>query len=91
MITIKSRSELESMARAGEIVATALKLVEEAVRPGVTTLELNRIAEDYIIRQKAVPLFKGVPCPINGGPDFPGTICASVNDEVIHGIPGLRE
>lgn len=91
MITIKSKSELEKMARAGEIVATALKLIEEAVRPGITTIELDRIAEDYIRKQKAVPLFKGVPCPMKGGPDFPGTICASVNDEVIHGIPGLRE
>jgi methionyl aminopeptidase len=91
MITIKSKSELEKMARACEIVATALKLVEEAVRPGITTMELDRIAEDYVRKQKALPLFKGVPCPVRGGPDFPGTICASVNDEVIHGIPGLRE
>jgi len=91
MITIKSGSELKKMQRACEIVATALKLVEEAVRPGITTLELDRIAENFIVKQKAVPLFKGVPCPIDGGPDFPGTICASVNDEVIHGIPGLRE
>lgn len=91
MITIKSKSELEKMANACEIVAKALKLVEEAVRPGVTTMELNRIAEGYILGQKALPLFKGVPCPVRGGPDFPGTICASVNDEVIHGIPGLRE
>ncbi len=91
MITIKSRSELEKMAKAGEIVANALKLVENAVRPGVTTMELNRVAEEYILGQKALTLFKGVPCPVRGGPDFPGTICASVNDEVIHGIPGLRE
>ncbi len=91
MITIKSRSELEKMSKACEIVAKALKLVEDAVRPGITTKELNRIAEDFITGQKALPLFKGVPCPVRGGPDFPGTICASVNDEVIHGIPGLRE
>ncbi len=91
MITIKSRTELEKMAGACEIVATALKLIEEAVRPGITTKELNRIAEDYVLGQKALPLFKGVPCPVRGGPDFPGTICASINDEIIHGIPGLRE
>ncbi|NLK87348.1 MAG: type I methionyl aminopeptidase [Clostridiaceae bacterium] len=91
MITIKSRTELKKMTRACEIVAKALQLVEEAIRPGITTLELNRIAEDFIIGQKGLPLFKGVPCPVRGGPDFPGTICASVNDEVIHGIPGLRE
>lgn len=91
MISIKSRSELEAMSRACEIVATALKLVEEAIRPGVTTKELDSIAERYILSRKATPLFKGVPCAIRGGIDFPGTICASVNNEVIHGIPGLRE
>jgi methionyl aminopeptidase len=91
MIYIKSKSELELMRRAGEITATALKLVEEAVKPGVTTGELDRIAEKYVLSQKALPLFKGVPCAIEGGIDFPGTICASVNDEVIHGIPGLRQ
>lgn len=91
MISIKSKSELESMREACEIVAIALKLVEEAVRPGVTTMELDRIAEKYVLSQNAIPLFKGVQCPIRGGKDFPGTICASVNNEVIHGIPGLRE
>ena len=79
------------MSRACEIVATALKLVEEAVKPGVTTKELDSIAERYILSRNAAPLFKGVPCAIRGGFDFPGTICASVNNEVIHGIPGLRE
>jgi methionyl aminopeptidase len=91
MITIKSKSELGKMSKACEIVANALRRVEEAVRPGVTTAELNRVAEEYILAQKALPLFKGVPCPVQGGPEFPGTICASVNSEVIHGIPGLRE
>jgi len=91
MISIKSKTELESMSKACEIVATALKLVEEAVKPGVTTLELDRIAERYVLSQKAIPLFKGVKCVMRGGIDFPGTICASVNNEVIHGIPGLRE
>jgi methionyl aminopeptidase len=91
MIFIKSKSELELMKRAGEIVATALKLVEEAVKPGVTTKELDSIAEKYVLSRNAMPLFKGVRCAIEGGIDFPGTICTSVNDEVIHGIPGLRQ
>jgi methionyl aminopeptidase len=91
MIFIKSKRELELMKKAGEILAAALKLVEEAVKPGVTTGELDSIAEKYVLSRKAVPLFKGVPCAIEGGIDFPGTICASVNDEVIHGIPGLRQ
>jgi len=91
MIPIKSKTELEKMKKACEIVAAALKLVEESIKPGITTLELDRIAENYILSQNAVPLFKGVKCAIRGGIDFPGTICASVNDEIIHGIPSLRE
>ncbi len=91
MITIKSRSELEVMEKAGEITATALKLVEEATKPGVTTRELDLIAEKYVLSQGAIPLFKGVECSFSGGPDFPGTICVSVNEEIIHGIPGLRQ
>jgi len=91
MISIKSKNELELMSKAGQIVATALKLVEEAVKPGITTKELDNIAERYILSENAVPIFKGVKCAVRGGIDFPGTICASVNNEVIHGIPGLRE
>lgn len=91
MISIKSRTELETMSKACEIVATALKLIEEAVRPGITTRELDSIAEKYILSKNATPTFKGVKCAISGGIDFPAAICASVNEEVIHGIPGLRE
>jgi len=91
MIAVKSRSELELMKKAGEITATALKLVEEAIKPGVTTGELNQIAEEYVLSLGAVPLFKGVECPVSGGLDFPGTLCVSVNEEIIHGIPGLRQ
>ncbi|MEN6315496.1 MAG: type I methionyl aminopeptidase [Clostridiaceae bacterium] len=91
MISIKSRTELETMSKACEIVAVALRLIEEAVRPGITTKELDSIAEKYILSKNATPTFKGVECAISGGIDFPAAICASVNDEVIHGIPGLRE
>lgn len=91
MISIKSKAELELMSSAGEIVAGALKRIGEAVRPGITTKELDSIAERYILSQNATPTFKGVKCAIRGGIDFPATICASVNNEVIHGIPGLRE
>ncbi len=91
MISIKSRAELEIMSKACEIVAVALKLVEEAIEPGITTEELNNIAEKYILSQNAIPTFKGVPCGIRGGVDFPAAICSSVNEEVIHGIPGLRQ
>ncbi|HHV60266.1 MAG TPA: type I methionyl aminopeptidase [Clostridiaceae bacterium] len=89
MITIKSKSELEIMRKAGEIVALAHEKIKEAIKPGVTTKELDRIAEEVIIKSGATPSFKGV----RGMPDaplYPASICASVNDEVVHGIPGLR-
>lgn len=91
MISVKSKSEIERMRGACEVVATAHEMIKEAAKPGVTTLELDAIAERYIRRQNAIPSFKGVKAAVRGGVDFPATICASVNNEVIHGIPGLRE
>lgn len=83
MIYIKSRQEIEIMRQAGRIVAEAHELIREAVKPGVTTKELDAIAEKHIIKSGAIPAFKGY-----GG--FPASICASVNHEVVHGIPGLK-
>lgn len=91
MISIKSKLEIELMRNAGEVLATALELLKEAVKPGITTMELDAVAERYIRKQHAIPSFKGVKSGVRGGIDFPATICASVNNEVIHGIPGLRE
>ncbi|OGO80509.1 MAG: type I methionyl aminopeptidase [Clostridiales bacterium GWC2_40_7] len=90
MLSIKSKNEIELMKKSCEIVATALELIREAVKPGITTQELDRIAAEHIKRQNATPTFLGVKCGVPGGKDFPATICASVNNEVIHGIPGLR-
>ena len=81
MVTIKSKTEIEKMKIAGRITFETLERVREAVKPGVTTLELDRIAEEYIRSQKCIPSFKNY-----GG--FPGSVCASVNDVVIHGFPG---
>lgn len=83
MITIKSERELELMRHAGRVVAEVLQKMGEAVCPGITTLELDRIAESHIRKAKCQPAFKGY----HG---FPATICASLNEEVVHGIPGLR-
>ena len=80
MITIKSQRDIEKMREAGRIVAQALALVEKAVEPGVTTASLNAAAEAYILGRGAVPSFKGY----NG---FPATLCTSVNEQVVHGIP----
>lgn len=83
MITIKNQEDLAAMRRAGRIVAEVFELMQEKIRPGVTTAELNRVAEALIKKRHARPLFKGY-----GG--FPAAICLSVNQEVIHGIPGKR-
>jgi len=83
MTTLKSAREIATMKAAGEISAAALQLVGEAVRPGMTTLELDEIAKKYITQQGAKPSFLGY----NG---YPATICASVNSEIVHGIPGDR-
>ena len=80
MITIKSNREIELMREAGRIVALAHKAVKEAIAPGISTYELDKIAEEVIVNLGALPSFKGY----NG---FPGSICASVNHVVIHGIP----
>ena len=89
MINIKSASEIEKMRKSGRILADTLKKVEEAIKPGVSTKHLDKIAEDYILSCGAIPSFKGVPGG-KGVIDFPATLCISVNDEVIHGIPGDR-
>ncbi len=93
MVSRKSRQEIATMRRAGRLVAEVLALVETALRPGVTTRELDRVAERHIRAAGAVPSFLGYLG--NGrygtGPRaFTGTICASIDDEVVHGIPGER-
>ena len=90
MIEIKSKREIELMREAGRVAALAQKAVEDAIRPGISTLELDRIAEETMRKNGAIPAEKGYPSGIKGVPDFPGSICASVNDEVIHGIPSNR-
>ena len=82
-ITIKSPTELEAMRRAGAIVGATLTLLKRSVEPGITTRELDSIAYQEITRHGAVPTFKGYQ-------GFPGSICASVNEEIVHGIPGKR-
>ena len=85
-ITIKSEKELELMRRAGAVVAQAKVLIRDAVRPGITTGELDKIAEDEIRRAGATPSFKGYMGV--GTTPFSGSICTSVNHEIVHGIPG---
>jgi len=83
MIELKNANQLEKMRNAGRIVGETLALLRELAKPGITTLELDRMAEEYIRAQGAIPAFKGY----NG---FPATLCTSINEQVVHGIPGLR-
>jgi methionyl aminopeptidase len=88
VIDLKDDEALQRMREAGRIVAEVLALMEERIRPGITTAELDAIAEAWIRRRGAKPSFLGYP---PGSPrPFPATICASVNEELVHGIPGPR-
>ncbi|MDP4179744.1 MAG: type I methionyl aminopeptidase [Bacillota bacterium] len=90
MINRKTNSEIELMKKSSDILVNALIRLKEAVKPGITTLELDKIAEQYIRKNGAIPSFLGYKSPYRGAIDYPGSICASVNNEVVHGIPGLR-
>src|ERR671927_2021195 len=81
MIVKKSPAEIDKMARAGEILVRTMDLLAGKIRPGVTTGDLDKAAERFIRSQGATPAFKGYW-------GFPGSICASPNDMVVHGIPG---
>lgn len=84
MIICKSEAELDFMREAGRIVAETHRLLATSIEPGITTLELDLAAESFIRSQGATPSFKGY----NG---FPGSICTSVNEQLVHGIPGKRK
>lgn len=84
-IFLKTEDEIELMRHANQLVAKTLAEVGRHIKPGVTSLQLDKVAEEFIRDHGAVPTFKGFPNPY-GGP-FPGSICTSVNDVVVHGIP----
>lgn len=84
VITLKSPAEIEVMREAGRVVAGALELAAKEVRPGLTTAELDALIEEFIRSHDAIPAFKNY----HG---FPASACISVDDEVVHGIPGKRE
>ncbi len=85
-ITLRSQREIELMSRAGDVVADVLSKLKEIARPGVTTGHLDSVALQMTAEAGAEALFKGVRAPFSQIP-FPGAICASINDEVVHGIP----
>ena len=83
MVTLKSRSELDTMRAAGRIVFGVLQELKRHVRPGISTWELDRLAEEYIRGQGGIPSFKGLY-------GFPATLCTSINEEIVHGIPSKK-
>jgi len=83
MIVLKSRHEIDLMRQAGRIVGMVLAEMQNVVRPGITTKDLDTIAERIIVKAGAKPAFKGYA-------GFPATICASINEEIVHGIPSRR-
>lgn len=84
MIQLKSQREIEIMARGGRILAETVRLMEQSVKPGMTTADLDAIAEEFIRAHKgAVPSFKGLY-------NFPASICSSINNEIVHGIPSRK-
>ena len=84
MIALKSERELELMAEGGRILAATLAMLRSAVRPGLSTLDLDKLAEDFIRGHPgATPSFKGLY-------GFPGTLCTSINEEIVHGIPSRK-
>lgn len=90
MISIKSKKEIDLMRASGEIVAECFERIREILKPGITTLEIDKIVEEHIRKRGAIPSFKGYK-GLPGSIDYPASICASVNNEVVHGIPGLKE
>src|SRR4051812_28574496 len=89
MVTRKSRAEIEKMRRAGRLVGEVLDLIGAEIRPGVSTAHLDAIAEAHIRAAGAIPSFKGYP-GINPDRPFPASVCISIDDEIVHGIPGDR-
>lgn len=83
MIIIKNSSEIELMRKSGEILADTLLLMQDSVKPGVSTAHLNKLAEDFILKSDAYPSCKGYA-------GFPAAVCTSVNNEILHGIPSAK-
>jgi len=89
-IQLKNKAEIELMRKANLVVYEVLQALREMVKPGVTTKDLDQYAAELTSKHGAKPAFLGYPASGRGAPDFSGVICASVNEEIVHGIPGSR-
>lgn len=90
-IQLKSKQDLEIMRSAGMIVYEVLQELATIVKPGITTFDVDQKAKELTAKHGAQPAFLGYPAPTKGIQDFPGVICASVNEEIVHGIPNKKE
>ena len=90
MVTIKSKKEIELMKEACKVVALTHKAIEEAIKPGMTTADIDRIAEETMKKHGAISAEKGYDPGIQGIPPYPASTCISINDEVIHGVPSNK-
>lgn len=84
MIPLKSEKDLEMLRRSGKVLANILKKLQEFIKPGISTGEIDRLAEDLVQKEGAIPAFKGYK-------GFPASLCVSINEEIVHGIPGERK
>ena len=84
MIHVRSSSEIDKFSKACQIVKETLELIEERIQPGISTFELDKIAEEFVLSKGAEPGFKGLY-------GYPATLCVSIDDEVVHGLPSHRE
>ena len=91
MVTIKSKREIELMEEAGKLVALTYDMLEKNIKPGMSTYDLDQMAYKFIKEHGGIPAQKGYPSGIKGVPAFPGTLCTSINDTVIHGIPSKKD
>ena len=91
MVTIKSKREIELMKEACRVVALTYEELEKKIKPGMSTWELDQIAEKKMRSLGAIPAEKGYDIGIRGVPKYPATLCVSINDEVIHGIPSKNK
>lgn len=91
MVTIKSKKEIEYMREVCKVVNSVYKKIEQEIKPGMSTWDIDQIAEKEMIRLGAIPAEKGYRLGIPGIPDYPAATCVSVNDEVIHGIPSKNK
>ena len=91
MVTIKSPKEIKLMEDVGHLVAQTYEYIGSIIKAGMSTYELDQMVEKFIRSHGGIPAEKGYPSGVRGVPDFPGSICTSINDVIIHGIPSKKD